>query len=290
MLNPYGNRGNLVGIVFDSNHSDSYNEVVFSPLGVAQLRRVVGNTIQVLNSAPHTGGRNAWFEVTFTLSATGSVSVNVNGEPVFANEVVPLFVGKPETLALITHWTPGRFDDFSFRFDPPVRTSLQTFDGPISTQEIRSGTWDTQGGTLNTLAVGGADIALPGLISAQTDYRYRGRLLNRYGHSGNRVGLVFSYSSREDYLEAVFAPTGQAYLNLIMEGTRYLLATGTQAVPRNVWFDVEIIRKGTTATVTVNGKPTFQNVQVGQLGGGFLGVVSRFTKGSFDNLATKEVP
>jgi hypothetical protein len=138
--------------------------------------------------------------------------------------------------------------------------------------------------------VGVADIALPGRISAQTDYRYKGRLLNQYANSGNRVGLVFSYSSAEDYLEVVFAPTGQAFLNLIMEGTRYPLATGTHAVPRNVWFDVEIIRKGTIATVTVNGKPTFQNVQVGQLGGGLLGVVSRFAKGSFDNLATNEVP
>jgi hypothetical protein len=32
------------------------------------------------------------------------------------------------------------------------------------------------------------------------------------------------------------------------------------------------------------------NVQVGQLGGGLLGVVSDWAKGRFDNLATKEVP
>ena len=131
---------------------------------------------------------------------------------------------------------------------------------------------------------------LPGRIGASTDYRYKGRLLNQYGASGNLVGLVFSYGSAEDYLEAVFSPTGQAYLNLTMEGTRYRLATGTHTVPRNVGFDVEILRKGTTATVTVNGKPTFQNVQVGQLGGGLLGVVSHWAKGRFDNLSTKEVP
>jgi hypothetical protein len=131
---------------------------------------------------------------------------------------------------------------------------------------------------------------LPGRIAASTNYRYKGRLLNQYGASGNLVGLIFSYDSAEDYLEAVFSPTGQAYLNLTIEGTRYRLATGTHTVPRNVAFDVEILRKGTTATVTVNGKPTFQNVQVGQLGGGLLGVVSHWAKGRFDNLSTKEAP
>jgi CubicO group peptidase (beta-lactamase class C family) len=150
---------------------------------------------------------------------------------------------KPEVLALITHWTPGRFDDFEFGFEPPVLQSLQTFDSPLGEHDIQSGTWDTQGGTLNNVSAGIADIVLPGQIRASTDYRYKGRLLNQYGASGNLVDLVFSYGSAEDYLEAVFAPTGQAYLNLTMEGTRYRLATGTHTVPRNVAFDVEVIRK-----------------------------------------------
>jgi hypothetical protein len=123
-----------------------------------------------------------------------------------------------------------------------------------------------------------------------TDYSYKARLLNQYGSSGNLIGLIFSYSSAEDYLEVVFAPTGQAYLNLVMEGTKYTLATATHTVPRNVWFGVALLRKGTTATVMLNGKPIFQNVQVGQLGGGALGVVSHWSKARFDNLATKEVP
>lgn len=214
--------------------------------------------------------------------------MHINGEHVLTHDM-PLLSSKPEVLALITHWTPGRFDDFEFGFEAPVLQSLQTFNGPLGENEVQSGTWDTQGGTLNNVSAGIADIVLPGRIGASTDYRYKGRLVNQYGASGNLVGLVFSYGSAEDYLEAVFSPTGQAYLNLTMEGTRYRLATGSHTVPRNVAFDVEIIRKGTTATVTVNGKPTFQNVQVGQLGGGMLGVVSHWAKGRFDNLATKEV-
>lgn len=76
-------------------------------------------------------------------------------------------------------------------------------------------------------------------------------------------------------------------MNLYIEGTRYRLATGTHAVPRNVWFDAEIIRKGTTATVRVNGTPVIQNVQAGHLGAGGLGVVTHWSKGRFDNISTK---
>jgi hypothetical protein len=293
MLNPYGGSGNLIGLMFDTSFVDnSYHEVVFSPTGVAQLRHVGARTIEVLKSAPHTIGRNVWFEVTLTVDSMGSehtlISVNINGDRLFTHDL-PLLSNKPEVLALITHWTPGRFDDFEFGYEAPVVESLQTFNGPLGEHDVQTGTWDTQGGTLNNVSAGIADIVLPGQIRAGTDYRYKGRLLNQYGASGNLVGLVFSYGSAEDYLEAVFAPTGQAYLNLTMEGTRYRLATGTHTVPRNVAFDVEVIRKGTTATVTVNGKPTFQNVQVGQLGGGALGVVSHWAKGRFDNLVAKEV-
>lgn len=289
MLNPYGGPGNLIGILFDESVDGSYREVVFSPTGVAQLRQVNARTIEVLESAPHSVGSKTWFEVTLSVSPFG-VSVNINGNHLFAHEI-PLLSGVPETLALITHWTPGRFDNFEFApHELPVPESLQTFNGPLGENEVQSGTWDTQGGTLNNVSAGVADIVLPGHIAASNDYRYKGRLLNQYGASGNLVGLVFSYDSAEDYLEAVFSPTGQAYLNLTMEGTRYRLATGSHTVPRNVAFDVEILRKGTTATVTVNGKQTFQNVQVGQLGGGLLGVVSHWAKGRFDNLATKEAP
>jgi hypothetical protein len=294
MLNPYGGPGNLMGILFDTGSVDSkpaFQEVVFSPTGVAQIRRVVGDTIQVLHSAPLRVGRNQWFEVTFVMDAELRLSVNINGEPLFIREHALLFGAvPPHALALVTHWTPGRFDDLDFGFVPPTPSLLLTFDGPLLQAEVKSGTWDTEGGTLNNVSAGVADIVLPTGTFGDTDYSYKARLLNQYGSSGNRIGLIFSYSSAEDYLEVVFAPTGQAYLNLVMEGTKYPLATATHTVPRNVWFNVELLRKGTSATVTLNGKPIFQNVQVGQLGGGALGVVSHWAKARFDNLATKQVP
>ena len=88
----------------------------------------------------------------------------------------------------------------------------------------------------------------------------------------------------------VFAPTGQAYLQQYLEGKRYRLAAGTHTVPQNVWFNVEIVQQGATATVRVNGKPTIQNVPVGDFAAGAFGVVSHWSKGRFDDLAIQEAP
>jgi hypothetical protein len=294
MLNPYGGPGNLMGIIFDTGTVDSkpfFQEVVFSPTGVAQIRRVVGDTIQVLNSAPLNVGRNQWFEVTFAMEElSGGFSVNINGEPLFIREPARLAANPPHALALVTHWTPGRFDDFDFGYDFPVIASRETFASALAANDVQSGTWNTQGGVLNNESVGAADIVLPGRHSGAPNYSYKARLLNQWGRSGNRIGLVFSYASAEDYLEVIFAQTGQAYLNLYMEGTRYTLATATHSIPRNVWFNVEVIRKGTTATVRLNNAPLFQNVQIGQIPEGFFGVVSHFSQGHFDNLELREVP
>lgn len=200
LRNERGGANTLVGLVYLYADPATYDEVVFSPTGVAQLRHVVGRTFDVLKSASHTVGRNVWFEVEF-VHRGGDVSVSINGEPVFTREPTPLLqFAPPSALALIAHWSPGKFDDFSFSHDQ-LTPSLRTFDAPLAQGEVRSGTWNTQGETLNSVAVGIADIVLPEGLVGQSDYRFKGRLLNQYGASGNLVGLIFSYNSPEDYLE-----------------------------------------------------------------------------------------
>lgn len=290
MYNPYGNPGNLVGLVYDDGIVDGrrvYQEVVFTT-GVAQLRRHVGSTIQVLNSASHTVGPKTWFTVTLVVGGN-EISVAINGTPLFTHEPVEWIDERPDELALVTHWTPARFDDFVFEFTNPVVASRETFGSGLAASDVRSGIWNTQGGTLNNESVGAADVVLPGQQRGRPDYRYTGRLLNQWSNSGNRIGLVFSWDSAEDYLEVVFAQTGQAYLNLNMEGTRYVLATARHNVPKNTWFNVEVIRRGTTATVRLNGSPLFQNVQIGQLPPGYFGVVCHFSQCHFDNLQLREL-
>jgi hypothetical protein len=87
----------------------SYDEVVFSPTGVAKMNHVENGKVQTVATAAYQGGRNVWFDV--QLDATHSVWVN--REKIFDH--VPLHLGQPDEggVGLITHWAPGRFDDVS---------------------------------------------------------------------------------------------------------------------------------------------------------------------------------
>ena len=71
-------------------------------------------------------------------------------------------LGEPEQypegrVGLITHWAPGRFDNIQFEYGV-FRPCTFTFDEPLSQFWIVSGSWNTNGGTLNSTAVGQSDI------------------------------------------------------------------------------------------------------------------------------------
>ena len=92
-------------------------------------------------------------------------------------------------------------------------------------------------------------------------------MLNPYRASGNRIGLIFGFDPvAGDYYEVVFAPTGQAYLNKFIQGQLTQVATATHsALGSNVWFNVELARRGPNATVKVNNQIVFENVPAAQL-------------------------
>jgi hypothetical protein len=82
------------------------------------------------------------------------------------------------------------------------------------------GSWDTQEDVLNNRSAGVSDIVHmtwsrgAGMRGVSTNYTVSARMLNPYGASGNRVGLIFNVDvAGGDYYEVVFATTGQAYLN-----------------------------------------------------------------------------
>lgn len=294
MLNPYANAGNLVGIVFNYS-SRSYSEVVFSPTGVAKLNLVEnGAVVRTLASANYGGTRNVAFEVELQNGANGA-SVLVNGNLLFdrilaANpEQFPL-----EHVGLITHWAPGRFDNVQFDHGTFQPCAL-TFSDPISPSWIVSGTWDTNGGTLNSTAVTQNDIAdlhcfgnVDG-ADAGTDEIYSSRLRNEYGASGNLVGLIYNYQDSNsfyagDYFEIVFSPTGVMQLNKFIQGVRYPVRSRTHTIARNAWFDVQVIRSGIFTTVKLNGTTILENEPQGELRAGSVGAVTHWTKGHFDDV------
>jgi hypothetical protein len=320
MLNPYGGSGNRMGFVYKyplpnvgGNH---YGEIVFGADGIARVNDVetFGNPdgtqgVAVTESAraPYPGGRNQWFDVEFSGEALISpmenhdvINVSVNGTPVFTDlEVGQVWEG---SIGLVTNWTPGRFDDVWFNHGGPPRLVTETFANDRSWAAHR-GTWDVQGGVLNDRTVAERDIAYMKFLGAETDYNLRARMLNPYSGPGNRIGLIFSFDSLSgDYYEVVFAPTGQAYLNKFIQGQLTQVAAGTHtALGSNVWFNVELIRRGPHSTVKVNNRIVFENVPTAQLDGigsgprfgpegirSGLGLISHWAPARFDDLQLQD--
>ena len=314
MLNPYGGSGNRMGFVYKVDpFNSSYEEIVFGADGIARANTVqtwvepdgTTNVIETPRAtAPYPGTRNQWFDVLFTGSPSlcsgcdggDVVGVDVNGTPVFSGLEARDLQG---SIGLVTNWTPGRFDDVWFshggfggfsateKFDPMLPgSSPQWF--------ALRGTWDTEGGVLNNRSAAANDAVYRWDVG--TDYTLSARMLNPYSGPGNRIGLVFSLDLEfGDYYEVVFAPTGQAFLNKFIQGQLTQVAAATHsALGRNVWFNVQVIRKGPNATVKVNNRIVFENVPAGQLDrtnnqfghtfSGRAGVISHWAPARFDDL------
>jgi hypothetical protein len=306
MLNPYGGPGNLVGIQFHaggltSGGTPGTGEVVFSPTGVAKVNLFYDGANHTVATAPYNGRRNVWFDVRVDVEP-GRVAVGVDGVELFEVSTFPLLEGGA---GLVTHWAPGRFDDVWYEPNSIFHRLSQTFDGPLPTGWAISGAWDTNGGTLNGSSASQTDIVATACGCWNTDIAYRARLLNQYGGSGNLVGLVYNYQRSSgstfvgdayaelyvaDYYEVVFAPTGQAFMNKVLNGRSYRVATATHNVPRNTWFDVELLRAGTTTTVKVNGTTIFDRVPQAQQSKGAVGVVAHWAKARFDDLRIADRP
>jgi hypothetical protein len=293
LLNPYNGPGNLIGIVF--NYEGSYTEVVFSPTGIARLNRFENGSVRTIAQTTYNGKANVAFEVTLE-NSPNHFAVRVDGQNLFPN--VSALDVNPKQFAeggvgLITHWAPGRFDNVSFDHGAFQACSF-TFDNPPPPSWIVSGTWNTNGGTLNATSAGPSDIVNFNCRGDQIgdnagSYQlYHARLLNEYSASGNLVGLVYNYQDPANYFEVVFSSTGIAQLNKVIQGVRYPVRTRTHTIPRNTFFDVDVIRRGITTSVNLNGMQLFFAESQGDLRGGSIGVITHWARGRFDNITLVE--
>jgi hypothetical protein len=309
MLNPYGGPGNLVGLFANSESccGDALPqrvEVLFSPQGAARIdllqRGITGTITETIATAPYPGRRNEWFDVRANVTAS-TITVAVNGTTIFNEVGTGTFLEGAG--GLITHWAPGKFDDVWY----DNRTTFVPLSVPFNSAPpadwIVSGTWNASGGTLNDVSAGRSDIVTTNCGCWESDFVYRARLLNQYGASGNLVGLVYNYQRQPfsqgnsrpyvgvyngDYYEVVFAPTGQAFINKVLNGARYRVATGAHNVASDEWFTVAVVRSGVNTTVRVNGVTVFDKVPQGELPFGDVGVVSHWSKARFDNLTVSD--
>lgn len=296
MLNPYGASGNLVGIVFNFVFDAAkYAEVVFAPTGVASVRRFENGVVRTIATANYGGKRNVAFEVTLE-NGPGEFGVIANGRRLFQgiNQEEVNGVTGPEgpegNVGLITHWSPGRFDNVQFDHGVFAPCSFK-FDSPPRDEWIVSGSWNGNGGTLNNTSVDASDIVTPPCVGnligpdAGTNAIYSATLRNEFSGAGNQVGLLFNYGG--DYNEVVFSSTA-VRLRKFIEGVRYTILSVPHNIPVNTPFNVQVIRNGIRTTVKVNGATVINGAIQGQLGGGRVGVVSHWTKGHYDNLSLTE--
>jgi hypothetical protein len=294
MFNPYGAAGNTVGLTYNGG----LNEIVFTPSGEARIN--VFDASGRLIGTPYVGSaqrplRNTWFEVEISvegifggLGIPPVTNIYVDGKLVLFN-VIPA----GSDMGLVTHWSPGRFDDVAFRLTPFPRKRVDTFEyGALPPDAIvLSGAWERkEPGTLDSGAVGPRDlVTFPVPMGGDVDFVYGARLLNQYHNRGNWVGLVTNYNDDGDYYETLFSATGEVRVNKVVKGQVVRQATARHTVPPHKWFSVELRRTGTRTAVKVNGQTILTNLPQGQIRGGYIGFVTHWSLAKFDDLRWEEL-
>lgn len=115
LLNEYGASGNLVGLIYNYQDSNSfyagdYFEIVFSPTGIMQLNKFIQGVRYPVRTLTHNIPRKTWFDVQVIRSGVFT-TVKLNGATVLALE--PQGELRGGSIGAITHWARGRFDDVS---------------------------------------------------------------------------------------------------------------------------------------------------------------------------------
>lgn len=105
--------------------------------------------------------------------------------------------------------------------------------------------------------------------------------------------MVYNYQSAGsfyggDYFEVVFSPTGIMQLNKVIQGVRYPVRSRIHNIPRNTWFDVQVIRNDIFTTVKLNGATILENEPQGDLREGSIGAITHWAKGRFDNVSVDD--
>jgi hypothetical protein len=310
LFNPYGASGNRVGLLWNYKRFD-YNEVVFTPTGLALVNRVTMDGSITIASAPIPILKDTWFEAELEAehlpNGQSAVNIRLDGKPLFTRlqgeQVLPRGV-HDGYVGLVTHWSPGHFDRVNFQVGGFAPTYVEQFAAPVSGITVMSGVWETADGALQSTAVGQNDIALlpTGSVSAASgingsetytytpaNFMYRARLRNPENGAASSVGLITNYATDGEYYEAVFSGTGEVFMNKIVQGTKVRQASARYDVAPNTWFDVELRRVGTKTSVSVNGVLLLSGIPQGQLKAGPVGLITHAAQGSYDRVSWFEL-
>jgi hypothetical protein len=278
LMNPSPDAQTRVGFVYNFQDPANYYELVFSPTGMAQVRRVIAGTSSVVFEAAYKeGGPNKWLNAELYAHGT-KMQLVVNGNSIVSGlQQRELPKGR---LGLVAYGTSAKFDDV--RIDMPTdKPQKETFnDGRAQQFTFDTNHWKIEEGVLKNFTVlqtNKVAFAQHAGWFAQTD-SVRVRLRNPYGARGNLVGVFLEDGRRE----VVFSRTGFVRLdNVAKDGTVTTLASA--AIPKlsSDWFEV-VVRCDLTVDVFLNGAQvlTFEDGLKNRTGA--LGVVTHWSPGEFD--------
>jgi hypothetical protein len=288
LRNPYGARGNLVGVYFNGGSK----EMVFSRTGFVRFDYIgADGTVTTFASAPIPKLSSDWFEV--VVSTGVYTDVFLNGKLVLSYTEGPGL--SFYDVGLVTHWSPGEFDLVDFNDAFMTVPYVQPFNAQPANAGIVSGTWATTGGTYNSTAGGSTDIST--LVSSPSqpyapepsmDFTYRARILTPPASAQQSVGLVTHYSNGE-YYEVLLTGAGQIIATKHVQGTIRGLAGGTYTAVPNTWVTLELRCINNKTNIYVNGSKRVSGVLQGQLRGGSAGMVTHSTAGKFDDVVFDEI-
>lgn len=280
LMNPAAGAETRVGVVYNYQDPANYYELVFSPAGVAQVRRVIAGAVSVVFQATYSeGGPGRWLNAELYANGT-KMRLVVNGNSIASGlQQRELPKGR---LGLVAHGTTAKFDTVSIDM-PTDQPQKETFnDGRAQEFTFDTNHWKIEDGVLKNFTVlqtNKVAFAKHASWFGQTD-SVRVRLRNPYGARGNLVG-VFLSGGRE---EVVFSRTGFVRLDSIGDnGTATTLASA--AIPKlsTDWFEV-IVDSGVTTEVFLNGARVLAYDPQAGPGNqtGDIGVVTHWSPGEFD--------
>ncbi len=209
-------------------------------------------------------------------SNTGLAAATNYRYRVRAYDAVPNYSAWTATPVSVTTVPTGATTNYAENFD----------DGLAQGWTATSGTWVVDVGTDHSTGNGPADISVYSGGSWATGINYHVRINNGYTNSGNLAGAVYNYQNASNYYSVTFAPTGTAHLTKVINGTTTSVQTASYSGGGpNVWFDLDVIRSGTSTTVKVNGATVFSNIVQSELGAGKVGLITTWTDARFDNVS-----
>jgi hypothetical protein len=302
-----------VGVVFNFSDAANYYEASISLSGDVLLRTRRNGVSTVIARATVAALRvGAWTPI-HVERGNGTTTVKIDGVPAMQN--VPQVGLENGDAGLLTDRSVGAFSFFSVRTASMLGGSepyIEDFgDASADFWSPLSGTWTAANKDYRNTSVSAADITLgpiPRMLQMEQErevlYTWKLRMLNRYGGSGNLIGVVLTdpriFFDPGNYKEVVFSPRGQAYMREFRNGVPFTVATAPYAGGGpNKWFNVEIMQAiqedgsgiPDSGYVKVNGRLVFNHVFNNDRGiprGSPLGLVSHWSLAAFDDLKAKK--